>query len=131
MKRCWRGKPMRKKKNSDEVPRTENLDETSVSILPPDKDEVVQPFSPPAHEDEEVISPNDADVSMKNLSNMVGQHIDDFIQVGRRRWDVGCFIDDRDPIYDMEGSSHTKRAKLSSSVSWSSYAYDSYSWQPK
>jgi len=70
---------MRKNKNLDEVPRTENLDETSMSILPPEKDEVVRPWSPHTHEDEEVISPNDANVSMKNLSNMVDQHINYFI----------------------------------------------------
>jgi hypothetical protein len=83
-----------------------------------------------AHKDEEVISPNDADDFVEDLSDMVDQHIDDFIQVGRRRWDVGCFIFYRDPIYDIEGSSQEKRVELSSSEDWSSCVYDSDAWQP-
>jgi hypothetical protein len=43
--------------------------------------------------------------SWNNLSDKVDDHIDDFIQVGRQIWDVVCFIIDRDPIYDIEGSS--------------------------
>jgi len=59
---------------------------------------------------------------------MVGQHIDDFIQVGRCRWDVGCFIVYRDPIYDIEGSYHAKGVELSSLKNWSSCTHDSDSW---
>jgi hypothetical protein len=44
------------------------------------------------------------DEFMEQPSDIVDDHIDDFIQVGRCRWDVGCFIIDRDPIYDIEGS---------------------------
>jgi hypothetical protein len=62
-----------------------------------------------------VISPKDADVFMGDLSDMVDQHLDDFIQVGRRRWDVSCFIFYRIPIYDIEGGSHAKGVELSSS----------------
>jgi hypothetical protein len=47
------------------VQHVENLDETLVSILPLDEDEVVQPCFPPAHEDEEVISPNDIMISWR------------------------------------------------------------------
>jgi hypothetical protein len=97
------------------VQHVENPDETSISILPLDKDEVVQPFFPPTHKYEEVISPNDVDDFVEDLSDMVDQHIDDFIQVGRHRWDVGCFIFYGDPIYDIEGSSHAKGVELSSS----------------
>jgi hypothetical protein len=43
---------------------------------------------------------------------------------------VGYFIFDRDPIYDIKGSSHAKGFELSSSESWYSCAYDSDSWQP-
>jgi hypothetical protein len=46
------------------------------------------------------------------------------------RWDVGCFIFYRDPIYDIEGSSCAKGVGLSSSENFYSCAYDSYSWQP-
>jgi hypothetical protein len=71
MKRSWRGMCMKKNKNFDEVRHVKNLDETSVPVLPLDEDEVVQPCFPLAHEDEDVISPNDVDVFVKDLSNMV------------------------------------------------------------
>jgi hypothetical protein len=98
-----------------EVLNDEDLDDTSVSIVSLDEDEVFQPHFPPAHKDEEVIIPNDVDVSMGDLLDMVDQHIDDFIQVGRCRWDVSCFIFYRILIYDIEGGSHAKGVELSSS----------------
>jgi hypothetical protein len=107
------------KEDLDEVQHPNEQKETLVFVLPLDEDEVVQPCFPPAHEDEEVISPNDANSFVKDLSDMVDLHIDDFIQVGRRRWDVGCFIIDRDPIYDIEGSSQAKGVEWSSSEDWS------------
>jgi hypothetical protein len=70
---------MKKKKNSREVPCTENLDETSTSILLLDEDEVVQPCFPPAHQDEEVISPNDANDFVEDFSDTVDQRINDSI----------------------------------------------------
>jgi hypothetical protein len=48
---------------------------------------------------------------MEQPSDIVDDHIDDFIQVGRHRWDVVCFIIDRDPIYDIEGSSQVEGLK--------------------
>jgi hypothetical protein len=112
MKRFLKNMPMKK------VPRrkgrimikckhVEDLDETLVSILPLD-------------EGEEVINPNDT----------VDQHIDDFIHVGRHRWDMGCFIFYGDPIYDIEGSFQKKSVELSSSENWSSYLDDPSIWQP-
>jgi hypothetical protein len=35
--------------------------------------------------------------SWNNLSDTVDNHIDDFIQIGRCRWDLGCFIFYGDP----------------------------------
>jgi hypothetical protein len=87
--------------DSHEMQHVKNSNETSTSSLSFDEDEVVQPRFSPAHEDEEVIGPDDANDFMEDLSEMVGQHIDDFIQVGRHRWDVGYFIFDRDPIYEI------------------------------
>jgi len=81
-----------REEGSDEVQHVENTDETSSSILLLDEDEVVQPCFPPTHEDEEVISSNDIDDFMEELSDMVGQHIEDFIHVGRHGWDMDCFI---------------------------------------
>jgi hypothetical protein len=107
----------------DEVQHPDEQKDTLASMLPLDKDEVIQPCFPPAHEDEEVISPNDANAFVKDLSDLDDLHIDDFIQVGRRRWDVGCFIIDRDPIYDIEASSQAKGVEWSSSEDWSSYAH--------
>jgi hypothetical protein len=61
---------------------------------------------------------------------VVDQHIDDFIHVGSCRWNVVCFTFDKDPIYDIEGSSQTKGVDLSSSEGWSSCTYDSDDWYP-
>jgi hypothetical protein len=55
MKRRWKSMPMKRKKNLDEVQHVE----ASLSFLPPDEVEVVQPCSPPVHEVEEATSLND------------------------------------------------------------------------
>jgi len=107
----------------------EEPDETSMSIIPLDEYEIVQPRFPPAHKDEEVISPKDADVFMGDLSDMVDQHLDDFIQFWRHRWDVSFFIFYRIPIYDIEGGSCATGIELSSLENWSPHAYNSDSWQ--
>jgi hypothetical protein len=67
---------------------------------------------------------------MKEPLDLVDDHIDMFIQTGRRRWDFGCFIFYRDPIYDIEGSSQAKGVEVSSSEDWSSCMYDSDVWHP-
>jgi hypothetical protein len=67
---------------------------------------------------------------VEQSSNIVDDHIDDFMQVGRHRWDVGCFIIDKDPIYDNEGIPQAKWVELSSSEEWSSYMHDLDVWQP-
>jgi hypothetical protein len=84
MKRCWRGMymkkdDMKKNKNSNEFQHVENLDETLMPILPLDEDEVVHPSFPPAHKYEEAISLDDANDFMEDLSDMIYQHINDFI----------------------------------------------------
>jgi hypothetical protein len=38
--------------------------------------------------------------------------IDDFIHVGRRRWDVSCFYFDGDPLYEDDNGPRIKNAKL-------------------
>jgi hypothetical protein len=45
---------------------------------------------------------------MEQPPDIVDDHINDFIQTGRCRWDLGCFNFDRDPIYDIEGTSWIK-----------------------
>jgi hypothetical protein len=67
---------------------------------------------------------------MKEPFDMVDEHIDTFIQTGRRRWDFGRLIFDRDPIYDIEGSPQEKGFELSSSEDYFSCVYDSYVWEP-
>jgi hypothetical protein len=52
---------------------------------------------------------------MEDLSDIVDHHIDDFIHVGRCRWDMGCFIFYGDPIYDIEGSFQMKNVEFSPS----------------
>jgi hypothetical protein len=107
----------------DEVSLAEGLNETLLSTFPFEEDEVVQSC-------EEVINSYDTGEIMEQPPDIVDNHIDDFIQVGRHRWDFGHFIFYRDPIYDIEGSSQEKEVELSSSEDWSSCMYDSYVWQP-
>jgi hypothetical protein len=85
----------------DEVSLVEGLNETLLSTFPSEENEVLQSC-------EEIISSYDVDEFVEQLSDIVDDHIDDFIQVGRHRWDVGCFIIDRDPIYDIKGSSQVE-----------------------
>jgi hypothetical protein len=73
------------------------LNETLLYAFPFEEVEVVQSY-------EEVIIFYDAYELMEQPPDIVGNHIDEFIQVGRCRWDVGCFIIDRDPIYNIEAS---------------------------
>jgi hypothetical protein len=149
---------IKRKKNFDEVQHVEKPHETSLSFFPLDEGEVFQPcfppaheveeatslndeesedpveatltYVPPAHEDKEMVIFSDTDGLMKEPLDMVDEHIDTFIQIGRRRWDVGHFIFYRDPIYDIEVGSRAKGIELSSPGNWSSLAHDSDSWQP-
>jgi hypothetical protein len=61
--------------------------------------------------------------------DVVDQHIDDFIHVGRRRWDVSCFIFYRDPIYDIESNTRAREFYFSSSEDLFSCVYDFDVWQ--
>jgi hypothetical protein len=85
--------------------------------------------TPPAHKDEKMVIFSHTDGLMKVPFDMVDEPIDTFIQTGRHRWDLGCLKFDRDPIYDIEGSSQAEGVK-SSSEDWSSCMYDSDIWQP-
>jgi hypothetical protein len=107
----------------DEFSLAEGLNETLLSSFSFEENEVIQSC-------EEVINSYDTDEFVEQPSDIVDEHIDDFIQVGRHRWDVGCFIIDRDPIYDIEGSSQAKGVEMSSSEDWPQCMYDSNVWQP-
>jgi hypothetical protein len=96
----------------------------SHDALPPDDD--VHATTPPAHENKEMVI--FVDGLVKEPLHMVDEHIDTFIQTGRRRWDFGCLIFDRDPIYDIEGTPQEKGFELSSSEDYFSYVYGSYVW---
>jgi hypothetical protein len=65
---------------------------------------------------------------MKVPLDMVYETIYTFIQTERCKWDLGCLKFDRDPIYDIEGSSQGEG--VSFSVDWSSCVYDLDIWQP-
>jgi hypothetical protein len=69
----------------------EGLDKILVSIFPLEEVEVVKPC-------EEVINSIDVNEFMEQPSNTVENHIDDFICVQKRGWDVGCFGFDGNPI---------------------------------
>jgi hypothetical protein len=131
------------------IKRTPQHIEALLSLIPLDKGEVVQPCLPP--NDEEAISLDDeefegtvedmhasknekmvifsyTDGLMKVPFDIVDEAIDTFIQTGRCGWDLSCLKFDRDPSYDIEGSSQADG--VSSSEEWSSYVYDSDIWQP-
>jgi hypothetical protein len=98
--------------NHEEAPHE---DKTSVFSPLSNEDEVIQASIPPAHEEENVVSytpfqvfdvasfhdleseevleePLDAlDPSCYNKGDDVIENIDDFIHVGRRKWDMSCF----------------------------------------
>jgi hypothetical protein len=90
--------------------------------------EDVHASTPPAHKDENMVIFSHIDGLMKVPFDMVDEPIDTFIQTGRCRWDLGCLNFDRDPIYDIEGSSQAEG--VSFSEDWSSCMYDSDIWQP-
>jgi hypothetical protein len=85
-------------KDLDEVSLAKGMNETLSSTVPFKEDEVIQSC-------EEVINFYDADEIMEQPPDTIDDHIDDFIQIGRCTWDLGCFIFYRDPIYDIEGTS--------------------------
>jgi hypothetical protein len=61
---------------------------------------------------------------------MFDNHIDTFIQTSTCRWDFGCLIFYRDPVYDIEGNPQEKGFELSFSEDYFSCIYDSYVWKP-
>jgi hypothetical protein len=71
-----------------------------------------QAFILPTHEDEEMVSCSHTYGFMKEPLDVIGEHIYDFIHVGRCTWDVGCSSFDGDPIYDIEGGFRVKNDKL-------------------
>jgi hypothetical protein len=62
-----------------------------------------------------MINISDTNDILEDPSDVVDQHIDDFIHVGRRRWVVGYIIFYGDPIYSVEGISQEKEFELLSS----------------
>ena len=60
-----------------------------MSIISLDEGEVILPDLPFAHEDEDMINTSDTDDRVEDTFDVVDQHIDDFIHVGRRRWGLG------------------------------------------
>jgi hypothetical protein len=52
-----------------------------------------------------IIGFNDTNDLVEDPSEVVDQHVDDFIHVRRHIWEVVCFNFDKYPIYDVEGSS--------------------------
>jgi hypothetical protein len=69
-------------KDLDVVFLAEGLKETLSSTIPFEEDEVI-------YSCEEVISFYDVDEIKEHPPNIVDDHIDDFIHIGRCRWDLG------------------------------------------
>jgi hypothetical protein len=110
-------------KDLDEVSLAEDLNETLSSIVPFEEDEFIQLC-------EEVINFYDVDEIMEQPPDTVDDHIDDFIQIGRCKWDLGCFIFYGDPIYDIEGTSQIKDTKSISSEYFFLQPDGPYMYQP-
>jgi hypothetical protein len=124
---------IKRKNNYDDVKHVEKPHEASLYFLPLDEVEVVHPYSPPTHKVEEETSLNDeeskdpvevsltyvfpkhkdketfifshTDGLVKEPLYMVDENIESFIHMGRCIWDFVPFTLDRDPFYDIEGSS--------------------------
>jgi hypothetical protein len=150
MKRQWRGLSIKRKKNYDKAQHIEGL----LSLIPLDEGKVVQPclppnveeaislddeefegpvedvhaYAPPTPKDKEMVIFSHTDGLMKVPFYIVDEPIDTFIHIGRHGWDLSCPKFDRDPIYDIEGSSPVEG--VSSSEKWSSDVYDSDVWLP-
>jgi hypothetical protein len=62
-------------------------------------------------ENEEFLGePLDAEDSLSNKEH--DDCIDDFVHIGRHRWDKSCFYFDGDPIYDVNDGSRIKNPNL-------------------
>jgi hypothetical protein len=148
MKRQWRGVSIIRNKSSDKGKHVE----APLSLIPFDEGKLFQPCSPLAHDVEESIHLDDdefqdpvedvhastppahkekemiiyVDGLVKETLDIVDEHINTFIQTSRRRWDLGCPIFYRDPIYDIEDSPQEKGFELSSSKDYFSCVCDSY-----
>lgn len=85
--------------------------------------EATQAFVLPAHEDEKMVGCSHTDRFMKEPLDVVGEHIDYFICVERRKWDVGYSNFNRDPIYDIEGGFRVDNDKLIPSECLSTFLY--------
>jgi hypothetical protein len=72
-------------KDHDAISLAEGMNETLLFTLLFEENEVIESC-------EEVI--NSYDEFMEQPSNKVDKCIDDFIHIGRRIWNVGCFIID-------------------------------------
>jgi len=65
---------------------------------------------------------------MKEPLDVVDEHIDTFIRIGRHRWDMGCLIFDGDPICDIEGTFKINNAEIFPSEDCFSQVGDPYIW---
>lgn len=66
----------------------------------------------PRHEDKEMVSCCHTDELITEPLNAVGEHINDFIRVGRHSWEVAYSSFDGDPIYDIDGGFQVNNDKL-------------------
>jgi hypothetical protein len=67
-------------------------------------------FVLPAHKGKEMVNFGYTDGLMKETLDVVDQHVDTFIRIEKHIWDMGCFIFDGDPIYDIDGTFQVKNA---------------------
>jgi hypothetical protein len=118
---------IKRKKNYDKARHIEAM----LSLIPFDEGKVIQPClphnvkeaislddeefegpvedihasTPVAHKDEKMVNFIHIDGLMKVSFDMVDEPLDTFMQTGRHKWDLTCLKFDRDPIYDIKGTS--------------------------
>jgi hypothetical protein len=107
--------------NEDEVLSLNDPDEDIQVVIPPThQEENIMSYDPFENLDDNLFHDTGSEGSLKDPSDTVDQHIDTFIQIGKRGWDMSLFTFDEDPTYDVDGKPQTK--------DWYPCIYDSYVW---
>jgi hypothetical protein len=81
-----------------------------------------------AHEDKEMVNFSHTNDLMKEPLDVVDEHIETFIHIRRRRWDMGCFVFNEDPIYNIKGTFQLKSTQISPLEDFFAPIGDPYIW---
>jgi hypothetical protein len=107
--------------NEDEVLSLNDPNEDIQAIIPLTRqEEKTMSYDPFKDLDDNLFHDPGSEGALQEPSNTFGHHIDTFIQIVKRGWDMILFTFDGDPTYDVEGNPQTK--------DWSPCIYDSDVW---